>query len=139
VYGAVLGGDSRAARNEALQSLLRYGLARYRRVAAVDSARVYATAETGYDRPAVDLVAYRTLPRTVHESTALTERIVAPASVGLPVRKGQRLGRVEIWAGDSLVASSNLVAAAGVSEPGFLRKSAWFAERTAANLWDLVS
>jgi D-alanyl-D-alanine carboxypeptidase len=139
VYGAVLGGDSRADRNEALLSLLRYGLARYRRIAAVDSSRVYATAETGYGRPAADLVASRTLPRTVHESRALTERVVAPASVGLPIREGQRLGRVEIWDGDRLVASSNLVAAADVSEPGFLRKSAWFAERTAANLWDIVS
>ena len=139
VYGAVLGGDSRAARNEALLSLLRYGLASYRRIAGVDSTRVYATAETGYGRPAVDLVASRTLPRTVHESKALMERVVAPASVGLPVRKGQRLGRVEIWDGDRLVASSNLVAAADVSEPGFLRKTAWFAERTAANLWDIVS
>jgi serine-type D-Ala-D-Ala carboxypeptidase (penicillin-binding protein 5/6) len=139
VYGAVLGGDSRAARNEALQSLLRYGLARYRRIAAVDSTRVYATAETGYDRPAVDLVASSTLPRTVHESSPLVERVVAPASVGLPVRQGQRLGRVEIWDGDRLVASSNLVAAADVSEPGLLRKSAWFAERTAANLWEIVS
>jgi D-alanyl-D-alanine carboxypeptidase (penicillin-binding protein 5/6) len=139
VYGAVLGADSRAARNEALRTLLRYGLARYRRIAAVDSTRVYASAETGYGRPAVDLVSSRTLPRTVHESTALTEHVVAPASVGLPVRKGQRLGHVEIWAGDQLVASSNLVAAADVTEPGFLRKSAWFAERTAANLWGLVS
>jgi hypothetical protein len=55
------------------------------------------------------------------------------------VRKGQRLGGVEIWTGDRLVASANLVAAADVAEPGFLRKSAWFAERTAANLWGLVS
>lgn len=139
VYGAVLGGDSRADRNEALRRLLGYGLARYRRIAAVDSTRVYASAETGYGRPAVDLVASRTLPRTVHESRALVERVVAPVSVGLPVRKGQRLGRVEIWDGDRLVASSNLVAATDVSEPGLLRKSAWFAERTAANLWEIVS
>jgi hypothetical protein len=100
---------------------------------------VYATAETGYGQPDVELVAARTVPRTVHESTSLVERVVAPTELGLPVRQGQRLGRVEIWAGDRLVASSNLVAAEDVSEPGFLRKSAWFAERTAANLWGLVS
>ena len=139
VYGVVLGGDSRVERNEALRSLLGYGLARYRRIAAVDSTRVYATAETGYGRPAVDLVASRTLPRTVHESSALVERVVAPVAVGLPIRKGQRLGRVEIWDGDRLIASSNLVAATGVTEPGLLGKSAWFAERTAANLWEIVS
>jgi hypothetical protein len=100
---------------------------------------VYATAETGYGQSAVELVATRTLPRTVHESSTLVERVVAPTSVGLPVREGQRLGRVEIWDGDRLVASSNLVAAADVSEPGFLRTSVWFVERTAANLWEIVS
>jgi D-alanyl-D-alanine carboxypeptidase (penicillin-binding protein 5/6) len=139
VYGAVLGGESRAARNEALRTLLGYGLERYRRIAAVDSTRVYATAETGYGQPDVDLVAVRTLPGTVHESTSLVERVVAPVAVGLPVRKGQRFGRVEVWDGDRLLASSNLVAAEDVSEPGLLRKSAWFVERTAANLWDVVS
>jgi serine-type D-Ala-D-Ala carboxypeptidase (penicillin-binding protein 5/6) len=139
VYGAVLGTDTRAERNEALRTLLAYGLARYRRIAAIDGTRVYAVAETGYDRPTVELVALRTLTRTVHESTTLLERVVAPTSVGLPVRKGQRLGRVEVWDGDRLLASSNLVAATDVSEPGFLGKAGWFARRTTSNLWGLVS
>jgi D-alanyl-D-alanine carboxypeptidase (penicillin-binding protein 5/6) len=139
VYGTVLGTDSRAERNDAVRTLLGYGLASYRRIAAVDASRVYATAATGYGRPAIDLVAPRTLPDTVHESTSLVERVIAPASVGLPVRKGQRLGRVEVWDGDRLLASSNLVAAADVSEPGVLGKAAWFAGRTAGNLWELVS
>jgi D-alanyl-D-alanine carboxypeptidase len=139
VYGAVLGTDTRAERNEALRALLTYGLARYRRIAAIDSSRVYAVAETGYGRSAVELVAPRTLTRTVHESTSLLERVVAPSSVGLPVRKGQRLGWVEVWDGDRLLASSNLVAASDVSEPGLLGKAGWFARRTTSNLWGLVS
>jgi D-alanyl-D-alanine carboxypeptidase (penicillin-binding protein 5/6) len=139
VYGAILGADSRAARNEALRTLLTYGLARYRRVATVDSSRVYATAETGYGQPDVELVAGRTLPRTVHESTSLVERIVAPTALGLPVRKGQQVGRVEVWDGDRLVASSNLVAAEDVPEPGLFRKAGWFTARTAGNLWELLS
>jgi serine-type D-Ala-D-Ala carboxypeptidase (penicillin-binding protein 5/6) len=139
VYGTVLGGDSRAERNDALRTLLTYGLAQYRRIAAIDSTRVYASAETGYGRPAVDLVAPKTMPRTVHESTSLLERVVAPRSIGLPVRKGQRLGRVEIWDGDRLLASSNLVAADDVSEPGLIGKGRWFVRTTAGNLWGLVS
>ena len=139
VYGTVLGGVSRAERNSALRRLLAFGLAQYRRIAAVDSTRVYATAETGYGRPSVDLVASRTMPRTVHESKRLVERVVAPRSVGLPVRKGERLGRVEIWDGNRLLASSSLVAAADVSEPGFVGKATWFVRRTAGNLWGLVS
>ena len=69
----------------------------------------------------------------------LVERVVAPGAVGLPVREGARLGRIEVYAGDRLVASSNLVAAESVSEPGLLRKLAWYAETTAENLWGLVS
>jgi serine-type D-Ala-D-Ala carboxypeptidase (penicillin-binding protein 5/6) len=139
VYGAVLGTDTRTERNDALRALLAYGLARYRRIAAVDGTRVYAVAETGYGRPDVELVATRTLTRTVHESTSLLERVVAPRAVELPVRKGERLGRVEVWDGDELLASSSLVAASDVTEPGFVGKAGWFVERTASNLWGLVS
>jgi D-alanyl-D-alanine carboxypeptidase (penicillin-binding protein 5/6) len=139
VYGTVLGADTRAERNDALRALLAYGLASYRRVAAIDSSRVYATAETGYGQPAVELVAPRTLARTVHADASLLERVVAPRSVGIPIRKGQRLGRVEVWDGDRLIASSNLVAATEVSEPDVLGKARWFARRTASNLWGLVS
>jgi hypothetical protein len=46
---------------------------------------------------------------------------------------------VEVWDGERLLASSNLVAATDVSEPGLLGKSGWFARRTTANLWGLVS
>jgi serine-type D-Ala-D-Ala carboxypeptidase (penicillin-binding protein 5/6) len=139
VYGTVLGGDTRGERNEALRTLLEYGLARYRVIAAVDASRVYATAETGYGRPDVDLVAPRTIRRTVHESTSLLERVVAPRAVGLPVRNGHPFGRVEVWDGDRLLASSSLVAAADVSEPGALGKAGWFVRATASNLWGLVT
>lgn len=139
VYGTVLGGGSRAERNSALRRLLTFGLAQYRRVAAIDASRVYATAETGYGRPAVDLVAPRTLTATVHETAALVERVIAPVEAGLPIRKGQRLGSVELWDGNRLLVSSDLVAAADVAEPGVVRKALWFAGRTAANFWGLLS
>jgi D-alanyl-D-alanine carboxypeptidase (penicillin-binding protein 5/6) len=139
VYGAVLGSASRETRNEALRELLAFGLDRYRRVAVIDSSRVYAEAETGYDRPSVELVASRPAVRTVHERKALVERIVAPAVVELPVRKGQRLGRVEVYDGSRLLASSGLVAAEAVSEPGFFGKASWYAQRAVGNFWGLFS
>jgi hypothetical protein len=67
------------------------------------------------------------------------ERVVAPESVGIPVRKGQRLGRVEVYAGDRLLASANLVAADSVSEPGFLDKAWWYVETTAGNFLEIFS
>ena len=139
VYGTVLGGASRSARNAALQQLLSYGIGQYRRVTAIDTARVYAEPETGYDQPAVRLVAPRTALVTVQEGKPLVERIVAPGVVELPVRKGERLGRVDVYDGTRLVASSRLVAAETVSEPGSLGKAWWYARQTASNLWGLVT
>jgi D-alanyl-D-alanine carboxypeptidase (penicillin-binding protein 5/6) len=139
VYGTVLGSDSRSERNDALRSLLRFGLRSYVRVAVVDRTRTYATAETGYGAPELGLVAPRTLVRTVERGTPLVERVVAPEAVGLPVRKGAKLGRVEVYAGDRLLASSNLVAAEDVSEAGFLDKTWWYVKTTASNFVELFS
>jgi serine-type D-Ala-D-Ala carboxypeptidase (penicillin-binding protein 5/6) len=139
VYGTVLGSDTRVERNNALRALLRHGLERYRRVVAVDASRTYGEALTGYGRPSVELVALRSLVRTIRDDMPLVERIFAPASVALPVKQGQRLGRVEIWERDTLIASSDLVAAATVTEPGLLGKALWFARATADNLWGLLS
>jgi hypothetical protein len=75
----------------------------------------------------------------VYERKELVERVVAPEAVELPVRKGQRLGRVEVYDGNRLIASSGLVAAEAVSEPGFVGKALWYAERTAGNFWGLFS
>ncbi len=139
VYGTVLGGRTREARNAALKTLLRHGIASYRRVAAVDRVRVYAEVETGYGQPAARLVARRTVPATLLAGRPLVEKVVAPSSLELPIRQGQRLGRVEVWDGDELVARAPLVAAEAVAEPGFLGKAGWLARRTAANLWGLLT
>ena len=121
------------------RALLVFGLGRYRRVAVIDEGRVYGDAETGYGRPRVELVAPRSVMLTLHEGRSLVERVVRPESVGLPVAAGARLGRVEVYDGDRLIASSNLVAASTVSEPGLLGKVAWYAKTTASNLWGLVT
>ncbi len=139
VYGTVLGGSSRTGRNAALQELLTYGLGQYHRVAAIDASRTYAEAETGYDQPLVRLIAPRTVGVTVREGKPLVERIVAPGVVELPVKKGQRLGKVEVYDGSRLVATSRLVAAEAVSEPGLLGKASWYAKQTASNLWGIFS
>ena len=139
VYGTVLGSDTRSSRNDALRELLAFGLTQYRRITAIDSKRVYGLAKTGYGRPSVELVAPRADVRTVRVGTPLVERVVSPSSVALPVRKGQRLGRVEVYDGNRLVASSNLVAAASVAEPGLLGKARWYATQTADNLWGIFT
>jgi len=139
VYGTVLGSGTRSERNDALRTLLAYGLGRYRRVAAIDPGRVYAEAATGYGLPSVELVAPRAFVRTVRDHTPLVERVVAPAVVDLPVRKGEPLGSVEVYAGNRLVATANLVAASSMSDAGLARKVAWYATRTVHHLRELVT
>jgi len=139
VYGSVLGSRSRAERNQALEALLAWGLSRYRPVVAIDAHRTYAEARTGYGRPPVALVAPHARVRPVRAGVALVEHVVAPVSVALPVRRGQPLGRIEVYDGRRLVAFERLVAAADVSEPGLVGKAGWYARRVAANLWGIVS
>jgi serine-type D-Ala-D-Ala carboxypeptidase (penicillin-binding protein 5/6) len=139
VYGTVLGSPGREARNAALETLLAYGIDRYRRVVAVAPGRVYAKAATGFGRPDVLLIPREGAVRTIPERTPLVERVIAPTTVALPVRARQPLGSVEVYAGERLVASVPLVAAAAVSEPGLGGKLVWYTKRTAHHLWGLVT
>jgi serine-type D-Ala-D-Ala carboxypeptidase (penicillin-binding protein 5/6) len=139
VYGAVLGSDTRSSRNDALEELLTFGLDQYRGVRVIDAVRTYAQAKTGYGQPAVDLLAEHSSVRAVRIGTPLVERVVAPSSLALPVAQGERLGRVEIYDGNRLVASSNLIAAEAVPDAGLLAKARWHVTQTARNLWELVT
>jgi len=139
VYGTVLGSDTRGTRNDALRELLDYGLDQYRRVQVIDGRRVYASAETGYDQSDVDLVATRSHVGTLRIGKPLVERVVAPTVLALPVAKGQRVGRVEVYDGNRLVASSNLVAGEAVADAGFFAKAWWYASETVSNLWGIVT
>lgn len=139
VYGTVLGSPSRGARNDALRELLQYGLSQYRRVQVIDHGRVYATAPTGYGQPEVELVAPRSLVRTLRSGRPLLERVLAPASLPLPVAAGQRLGRVEIYDGNTLVAASNLVSVEAVPDASLWAKTKWHLSETGKNLWGIVT
>jgi D-alanyl-D-alanine carboxypeptidase (penicillin-binding protein 5/6) len=139
VYGSVLGSGSRGARNDALQLLLTYGLDQYRTVQVIDRARVYGTATTGYGQPDVELVVPRGITRSIHVGRRLVERVVAPTALALPVEKGERLGRVEVYDGNRLVAASALVAAEDVADAGLWAKTRWYTTQTLRNAWELVT
>lgn len=139
VTAAVLGSPTEEQRNRDLEALLRYGLAQYRPVEAVDASRTYALAGVGYGRADVALVARATVVRPARVGRPLLERIVAPTAVPLPVRAGQRLGEVRVYDGDRLVAAAPLVAARAVAEPGAFGKMAWYARRTLHHLVGFVS
>ncbi len=139
VYAALLGSPSRARRNADLTALLSFGLGRYRSVSAVSTGRVYARVTTQYGRDAVPLVARRPLARTVRIDRPLVERVVAPAVVGLPVERGQRLGEVRVYDGRRLLGRRVLVAGRSVARPSLAGRAAWYASRVADGVWDWVT
>ena len=138
VYAAVLGSPSRSARNADVLALLRWSLAQYRRVATVTGGRTYAVARAPYGRPAVRLVALRSAAHTVRVGRPLVERVVAPASVTVPLALHAPLGEVRVYDEGRLIAREPLVAAAAVPDAGVWAKAKWHATQTARNLWEML-
>jgi EmrB/QacA subfamily drug resistance transporter len=87
----------------------------------------------------VALVPERPLRRAVRIGRPLVERVVAPTVVALPVRKGEQLGVVRVYSRGRLLGERPLVAAESVSAPGLGAKVAWYAKRTLANAWGLIT
>jgi D-alanyl-D-alanine carboxypeptidase (penicillin-binding protein 5/6) len=131
VYVTVLGGPSRAVRNDDLASLLAWGLAQFRVVPAVDPSHTYATVQLPYGKAPLALVPERGLDAVARVGHGLEQRIVAPAAVALPVRQGQALGRIEIRDGSRLVGTRALVASRSVARPGVAARVGWYAHRAA--------
>jgi D-alanyl-D-alanine carboxypeptidase (penicillin-binding protein 5/6) len=132
VVSAVLGDPSEAARDADSLALLRYGLSRYRRVAAVRRGATYATAKLRFrDRETVPLVATRTVRRTVRRDERVRTRIVgAPAQVEGPLPAGARVGTIELrWRGRTIDRVA-LVTGRAVSSPTVTERAGGLIGRT---------
>jgi D-alanyl-D-alanine carboxypeptidase (penicillin-binding protein 5/6) len=137
IYAVVLGVPTRSARNADLQQLLTWGVAQYR-MAWIVRARTYAWAQAPYGRAPVPLAVTKPSLQVVRRGIPLVERVVAPTAVALPVHKGQRLGRVEVWRGRKLIVSRPLTAARTVEKPGVGGRVTWYAGRTVHHLLGLL-
>lgn len=139
VYATLLGEPTREARNADLAELLAWGISQYRVMPLVKQGRTYATVELPYDKGELRVVARRTVERPVRLGRPLVEKVVSPREVSLPVRRGQRLGAVRVYRGGRMIASSPLVAARAVPEPGFVDRVGWYAGETAGTVWGWVT
>jgi D-alanyl-D-alanine carboxypeptidase (penicillin-binding protein 5/6) len=134
IYATLLGGETRDGRNADLSGLLAWGLSRFRTVWAIDGGRTYGTVRTAYGKPAVRAVAAKPALRVIHVRRPLVERVVLPLESALPVRKGQRLGEVQVLIRGAVIARSPLVAANAVDRPGTLGRVGFYAGRTLDHL-----
>ena len=123
VYGAVLGGDSpRRAQRGARTLLSLRARAATGAIAAIDSSRVYATAETGYGSPPSTSSRRARSSRTVRESTPLSSGSSRPASSGSPCAGGSGSAGSRSTTATASSPPRTLVAADDVSGAGPARQ-----------------
>ena len=137
IYAVILGSPTRAQRNADLERLLAWGVAQYRTLMLVKPTS-YARVALPYGRASVALVASRSLVRVVRVGRPVVQKVIAPSAVALPVRRGQRLGRIEVWTGGKLLGTRPLLAARSVAKPGVGGRVRWYATRTMHDLWGLL-
>jgi D-alanyl-D-alanine carboxypeptidase (penicillin-binding protein 5/6) len=131
VVSAVLGEATEAARNADSLALLRYGLSRYHRFAAVRRGATYGTARLAFRTARVPLVAARTVRRTARRGEQVRTRVLAtPRQLDGPLPAGARVGTVEIrWRGRT-VASVPLVTARGIARASVAERAGGLVGRT---------
>jgi D-alanyl-D-alanine carboxypeptidase (penicillin-binding protein 5/6) len=139
LYATVLGSPTRSQRNADLASLLRWGIGGYRPVWVIQPSRVYASAAVGYGKAAVPLVASHGSVARVRVDKPLVERVVAPATLPLPVHRGQWVGYVRVYSGKREVAFRPLVATRSASRPGFGGRLGFYTKRTLSHIGDWFS
>jgi D-alanyl-D-alanine carboxypeptidase (penicillin-binding protein 5/6) len=134
IYATLLGSPDRSTRNADLSQLLDWGFARYRPAALVVKGRAYASAELGYGREPLALVASGSLMPSVRVNVPFVRRVVAADAADLPVTRGQTLGRVQVFQQGRLLGSVPLVASRSVERPGLAGRAGWYAARTLDHL-----
>jgi serine-type D-Ala-D-Ala carboxypeptidase (penicillin-binding protein 5/6) len=139
IYATLLGEPNRSVRNSDLATLLAWGVAQYRVLPIVSTQRVYGAAQVPWGKRPLGLVAAREVARVARIGRPLTERVVTPMVVSLPIRKGDALGRVTVYDRGKVVARVPLVADRTIGSPGTLGRIGWYAGRTLDHIWGWFS
>jgi D-alanyl-D-alanine carboxypeptidase (penicillin-binding protein 5/6) len=130
LVSVVLGAPSESARESDTRKLLDWGYGRYRVVRAVEPGVVMARVPIRYRRGAELAIVTPRLARrfVIRRGTRLRRcGMEVPSEVSGPIRRGDRLGRLDVCRGERRVARVPLVAAAGVPEAGLTQRTKdWF-------------
>ena len=121
LVSVVLGAAGEAGRQADTRRLLTWGFGRYRRVRPVEPGEVLARVPIRYRRGAeLALVTARSGRRLVVRVDERLRRcaVRAPREVEGPIRRGQRIGNVDVCRGKTRVARVALVASAAVPAAG---------------------
>lgn len=120
VVTVVLGDPSEAARDSDSIALLRYATSQYDRVRPLRAAAVVGRPALRYRDETVPVVAAAGVVRTARKGEELRTRVVGlPRDVEGPLRKGARLGTIEVLQRDRVVARVPAVTAEAVQAATF--------------------
>lgn len=121
LYAVLMGEPDRATRARDAKALLEWGFSQYARPVVLRRGQtVLALPVQGAHGTTVALAPPSPVAATVRIGAPVSMRVTAPSMSPAPVARGQRLGRIEVVQGGTVVARSALVARAGVPAPGFL-------------------
>ena len=119
-YAVVMGEPDRATRAADSKALLEWAFSNYARPVVIPRGRtVVDLAVQGVPGATVGLASPSPVAATVRVGTPVSMRVVAPSMATAPVRRGARIGRVEVVQDGAVVARSALVAKGSVDAPGF--------------------
>ena len=142
VYAVVLGSPTRAQRNADLTELMEWAFDQYATYTLVREGERYATSAVPFaEDERLELVAAAGASRLVRmgDGSQFVERVVAPAMVELPVRKGEKLGEVVVTDGEEEVARVDLVATRDIAAPSRAERARWYADRALDEAGDLLA
>jgi len=119
-YAVVMGEPDRATRAADSKALLEWAFSNYARPVVIPRGRsVVDLPVQGVPGATVALAPATPVSATVRVGKPVSMRVVAPGMAEAPVRRGQRVGRVEVVQDGAVVARSALLATQSVDAPGF--------------------
>jgi serine-type D-Ala-D-Ala carboxypeptidase (penicillin-binding protein 5/6) len=139
MYAVILGGPTRGRRNHDLSALLDWGFGHYARVTLISRLRAYATARVPFSDQKVPLVAETRAKEAVRLDHPLVQRVVAPATLDLPVKQGDHVGEILVYDGDEVVARRPLVSTMSLPESSLFARTRWYAGRALDEAGDMLS
>jgi serine-type D-Ala-D-Ala carboxypeptidase (penicillin-binding protein 5/6) len=120
LYAVLMGEPDRTTRARDAKALLEWGFSNFSRPVVMRKGQAVVRLDVqGRPGLTVPLAPPSAVPATIRLGTPVSMRVVAPSMAVAPVTRGQRLGRVEVLQGATVVARSALVAGADVPAPGF--------------------
>lgn len=126
---AYLGADSLARRNEEVIALVDYGFGLYHEETVIEQGGEYAYVGIPYNRDGqLRLVAQEGMTGQVFYSHSVDHRTIVPEEVVLPVRKGDKVGLVSAYEGDTFLGSTYLVATEDIPEVSWTGKIGFYLE-----------